>query len=60
MSGEPLAYQYLMQTISVAVQRDNAVVMHGTSSPDDFDLINSQGLLFPSACGCTLVYEVLL
>ena len=41
-SGEPLAYQYLFQRISVAVQQGNAAAVLGTSSPDDFDLIYSQ------------------
>ena len=41
-SGEPLAYQYLLQRISVAVQRGNAAAELRTSSPTDFDFIYSQ------------------
>ena len=41
-SGEPLAYQYLLQRISVAVQRGNAAAVLGTSSPTEFDFIYSQ------------------
>ena len=41
-SGEPQAYQYLLQGISVAVQRGNAAAALGTSSPDSFDLIYFQ------------------
>ena len=42
VSGEPQAHQYLLQRISVAVQRGNAAAVLGTSSPDDFDLTYSQ------------------
>ena len=41
-SGEPLAYQYLLQIISVAVQRGNAAAVLGISSPTEFDFIYSQ------------------
>ena len=41
-SGEPLAYQYLLQRISVAVQRGNAAAVLGTSSPTEFDFIYTQ------------------
>ena len=41
-SGEPQAHQYLLQRISVAVQQGNAAAVLGTSSPDNFDLINFQ------------------
>ena len=41
-SGETLAYQYLLQRISVAVQRGNAAAVLGTSSPTEFDFIYSQ------------------
>ena len=41
-SGEPQAHQYLLQRISVAVQRGNAAAVPGTSSPDNFDLIYFQ------------------
>ena len=41
-SGEPLAHQYLLQRIAVAVQQGNAAAVLGTSSPNDFDLIYAQ------------------
>ena len=41
-SGEPLAYQYLLQRISVAVQQGNAAAVLGTSSPTEFDFIYTQ------------------
>ncbi len=41
-SGEPLAYQYLLQRISVVVQRGNTATVLGTSSPTEFDFIYSQ------------------
>ena len=41
-SGEPLAHQYLLQRIEVAVERGNTAAVLGTSSPNDFDLIYAQ------------------
>ena len=41
-SGKPLAYQYLLQRISVAVQQGNAAAVLGTSSPMEFDFIYTQ------------------
>ena len=41
-SGEPLAYQYLLQRISVPIQRGNAAAVLGTPSPTEFDFIYSQ------------------
>ena len=34
-TGNPLAYQHLLQQLSVAVQRGNAISVRGSMNPDD-------------------------
>ena len=55
-SGEPLAHQYFLQRIAVAVQRGNAAAVLGTSSTNNFDLIYICSVIFPhlSAPWCTV------
>ena len=62
MSGKPLAYQYLMKIISVTVQGDNAVVMHGNSSPDVFNFIFNDiffCMVYTSVRGGAVIYCML-
>ena len=59
-SGGPLVYQYLLQRISVMVQRGNAAAVLGTFSPMEFDLSTlSNSLIQHVAHASVLSFTVL-